>query len=137
MSSSNTAASAASIADKYFVRNALWDWHDAGRIDLVDETGGVLKTLDEWQTLIFHSSDADRRVGEFIAWLATQYRNPAERPPDLAQTIETTLRQLVDDGVVALVDRSRDLPYHFELPRKEQDPALAQESMDEERTPSG
>src|SRR5688572_1772631 len=137
MSNSEAATAAASIANKFFMRAAPWDWHDGARIDLVDEAGRVLITLDEWQTLIFHEADANRRIGDFITWMASKYRNPAELPPDLAQRIEATLRQLVDDlGAVALVDTSRDLPYHLELPRKQQDAALAQASVDEERTPS-
>jgi hypothetical protein len=87
----------------YFTRNAAWGWHDAGRIDVLDDRGAVLTTLDEWQTLVFHEADGERRVGEFFRWLLTKYPDEGEIPPDLAGTITRVLSDLVDRlGVVEL-----------------------------------
>jgi len=80
----------------YFMRTAPWDWHDAGRIDVLDESGAVLTTLDEWQTLVFHQADGERRVGEFFTWLLTKYPDETEIPPDLPETVTRALTDLVD-----------------------------------------
>lgn len=130
---STVRSDATAMDDKFFFRSSRWDWHDGATVDLLDDAAVVVATLDAWQTLVFHEANGDRRVGELVSWLATQYRNPADLPADLADTVQAALRFLVDAHAIELGDRSRDLPYHLELPVAEQDPETARTSMDEAR----
>jgi hypothetical protein len=119
--------------DEYFARSMLWDWHNGEQIDLLAPDGGLIATLDQWHTAVFHGADGNRTVRGFLAWWRGHYKNPAEVPADLDEKIGKCLSRLADElGAVEFRDRADDLPYYFELPKREQDKAEAMRAMKED-----
>jgi hypothetical protein len=116
-------------SDRYLARSALWDWHDAGRIDILALDGKVIATLDPWQTAVFHGAGGTITESQYLAWLRGLYRDPAEIPADLAETVAKSRAELVELRVVEISDRPRALPYYFDLPKEEQDPEEARQAM--------
>lgn len=116
--------------ERYLARSALWDWHDAGRIDILAPDGRVIVTLDPWQTAVFHGAGGTITESQYLAGVRGLYRDPAEIPPDLDETLAKTRTELVEElGVVEVCDRPRALPYYFNLPKEEQDPEEARQAM--------
>jgi hypothetical protein len=89
--------------DLYIARHAPWKWHDGDLIDIVDTKGEMLRTLDKWQTWIFHEADGGRTVRNLLAWIASHYREHQSKPLDLDRVVLKALSELVEDmGVVKL-----------------------------------
>jgi len=133
--SSTTTANARSLEsypqkDKYMARNARWDWHDGEAIDIVDDQNRVARTLDRWQTLVFHEADGNRTLSELVSWLPSQYQTIAP-PPDLSSKLLKGLEDLVEAKLVEFWDRPDDLAYYFEWPTKEQDEEETRRAMKE------
>jgi hypothetical protein len=119
--------------ESYFARDALWDWHDKARIDILELDGRLRSTLDPWQTAVFHGADANHTVNEFLADLRRPYADRTAIPADLNETILKCLTCLAEDlRVIAFCDRPKDLPYYFDLPKREQDRERALQEMKED-----
>ena len=117
------------LETKYLARCALWNWHDAGTVDITDLEGNVLAHLSEWQTFVFHGADGNFTAEELISSLQTNRPGPA--PDDLREQVLTAAQELVNGlKVVELWDRKDDLPSYFELPLKEQDTEGSKISME-------
>jgi hypothetical protein len=109
---------------RYLARAAAWDWHDAATIDILDEQGDVVRTLDQWQTLVFHEADANRTVAQLVAWLEDRPAVDAHGRPadDPVGSVTQALAALTDDlGLVELRDAKADLPPEHDLPRSKRD----------------
>ena len=117
----------------YFSKQSRWNWRDAGHIDVLDADGGVVASLDTWQTLIFNAADAATTMDQFIAWLRARFTDPGALPDDIEDIVREGFRHLSEDlGVIGLSDRSWPIPYYFALPVSEQDPAEARRALQED-----
>lgn len=107
--------------DMYLARRAAWDWHDDGTIDILDERGDVVETLDDWQTLVFHEADANTTVGELMAML--RKRPPVDAngdPVDPTDSVMAALVALTDElRAVELRDGKSELDPDHNLPLSE------------------
>jgi len=85
-------------ADKFLARRVTWEWHDKGRIDVLDDDRAVTATLTEWQTAIFHAADGNTSVQEFVSNTADSYdRSSTEIPADLGRTLLGDVAYLVEE----------------------------------------
>ena len=111
---------------KYFARRAAWRFHDASTIDILDGDGKVVRTLDGWQTLVFHEADGSKTVTEFIAWLKEKPEvDEAGRPVDPTQSATQALTALTDDlSIVELTDAPTQLLFEHEYPASDPDADL-------------
>jgi hypothetical protein len=108
------------LGKKYPARTAAWNWHDAGRIDLLDDRDEVIGLLDLWQTAVYFHADGNRTTDE-IAQILT--RGQPENSSEAKLTLKSyfdTLSALLEQGRVVLWDRADDLPFRVDLPRAEQ-----------------
>jgi hypothetical protein len=107
---------------KYFVRRAPWRWHDGSTVDILDGDGKVARTLDGWQTLVFHEADGSKTVAEFISWLKEKPEyDEAGNPVDPTQSATRALAALSDDlKIIELVDAPTQL-LEYEYPANGQD----------------
>jgi hypothetical protein len=116
--------------DKYVVRRAMWDWHGPGTIDTLDQDARIVATLDERQTLIFYYAEGDRTVARLISLVAGLFQGKDAISPEIGMQI---LRDLVERlKVVELCDFPKAVAYVYNLPRQEQDPAEALQSIMDE-----
>ena len=112
--------------DKFVVRDVRWDSSAPGRTDILDAGGRVVSTLQEPYTLFFRYAEGDRPVAALIAWAADRFDNAI--PVEMGMTI---LQELVERlKVLKLCDAAQAIPYIYDLPVREQDPAEAQRAME-------
>ena len=107
------------INSKYFARCSMWKWHGNDRIDILDDEGNTVSTLDQWQTMVFFHAEGVSTVERFISRLPTHYPDPETLPPDLNQLITKNVRDLVTRGFVSLADEAHSLDDKFDEPRDE------------------
>lgn len=104
--------------DHFFLRNALWLWHDNQTIDIVNEKMEIVLTLNLWETLVYHEAVGGQTVSDFIRYM----KNKEEQPLEIEKLVKATLEKLVFEiGVVLLTKESNDFPLYYELPVNELD----------------
>lgn len=98
----------------YFLRNAEWSWVDPQNI-LVTHPGTLdIITLTGWPQLIFTSADGEKKIEEFVHFIAGQYADSI--PAELDHAIIFQLLDLESKKLVVLTNKKQKLPKEFEKP---------------------
>jgi hypothetical protein len=104
------------INSKYFSRCSMWRWHGEDCIDIDDEKGATVATLNQWETMVFYYAEGINTVGGFTSRLPTHYPDPERLPSDLGPLIVKNVRELAFRGFVNLEDEARSLDDKFDEP---------------------
>ena len=81
----------------FLARCVRWDWHDDAFIDILDDLGQPVATLDEWQTLVFYKADGSHSLEMILDWFPSQHQPPVVPPADYRVTISRAAQWLIDD----------------------------------------
>jgi hypothetical protein len=104
----------------FLARCMRWDWHDDVRIDVLDDAGRPICTLDEWQTMVFHEADGQQTLDQIIAMFPTHYRDPAKIPAMYPRKLADAARFLIEEHHwIELRDRRNPLQDGLTLPASE------------------
>lgn len=117
--------------DKYFVRTLQWDWLNDTMIHLFDNKAPRMITMDEWPQQVYLDAVGQKNTGEYILWMANQYRR-GEVPETLDKDMIELIENLVSDGMIEWRDEKTILPYYLDGPKSEQDIDKAYELMVED-----
>ena len=105
---------------KILAKCSLWDWHDSKRIDVLDNKGKRLFSLDEWETFVFYAADGNNTLNDILKLFPTLYKNKDMIPKGYEKKILSAAEVLfLKKNLVELWDRKENLPHQFELPTKE------------------
>ena len=72
--------------------------------------------MDAWPQIVFEMADGEHTVDQFEEHLAADYENGP--PPDLHKQIQSTVRDLVDEGLIRLHAMPSALAPEFAKPQE-------------------
>ena len=112
---------------QFIKRNTVYKF-EGDTVSLVDvHDNNTLTPLDAWMGVIVSLADGQHTVAQLVQHMAAQY---PEGPPDnLAATIESVIKRLMESDVVSLTFQPTTLPYYLSMPIDELDPKVATDTM--------
>lgn len=114
------------MVSRYFRRAARFI-AKGDQLFVVDRNSPRVLTMDPWPQLVFLAARGEQTVQQFIDELGASY--PGGTPVGLAAQVEGIIAQLEQEGILALTDGPRPLPYYLAISVSEQDPARAKAQM--------
>ena len=99
----------------FLSRCAYWRWRPDGLIELCESDGSPIKSLDDWQTLVFNGADGSNTVSDLARELSQSH--PRDTYEGYLVKISTALKELLaDPPAVELRQIKDDLPEQFDQP---------------------
>ncbi len=109
--------------DKYFFRAVIYALQK-NKVLLVDAKNPKSSTpLDAWLGRVVALADGQHTIQQLIDYLESQY--PDGAPENLADTVGSVIKRLIETHVIHLSDEPVELPYYLAMPANEQDPEKA------------
>lgn len=107
------------VAGSYIGRCSMWDWYDNSTIKVVDDKGGLIVRLDEWQTLVFFMADGSNDIEDIIASVLNRRGKLSTK--EFRGKILASANELTNNlQVVKLFDKKKSIDYKYELTLTEQ-----------------
>jgi Coenzyme PQQ synthesis protein D (PqqD) len=114
------------LDNKYLIRCAQFDMIKQ-QLVVTDPNSPRVITMDPWHQIVFLAADGQVTVSKLISELSNGYKDGP--PPDLQNTVQSVVEELVSEGIINLSKSPTDLPYYLSLPVSQQDLEKARQLM--------